>query len=343
MAETPRFSIVMGVYNCEPYLDQAVRSVVEQDFPDWELIVVDDGSTDGTPQLLQAWEERDARIRVLRQENSGRPGPPRNRGALEARGEILTFLDGDDLYFRDRLATVDRVFHERGDAGVVYHDYGWFETGTLANESSPFLRTSGYLARMQNFFTELTPGSGRYLSGELLYVFFATTGTGVRVNNVAIARSALEELGAPLFRADLVASEDTDLWLRLAQNTRFLYLDLMLSGYRRRPGSIMTGSRAEVLADANFQVKGAALRRIPRTVTREQFRSVRARVADQWLAIARGCREAGLRWKALTAYGAALRHARTRSVVGKALVGALAALTPTLVLDGYRRIRSARS
>ena len=95
MMKTVKISLIVPVYNTKAYLDDCIRSVLAQTFQDWELILVDDGSTDGSGALCEAWAERDARIRVLHQPNGG-VSRARNSGISQARGEYLVFLDSDD-------------------------------------------------------------------------------------------------------------------------------------------------------------------------------------------------------------------------------------------------------
>ena len=90
-------TVILPVYNGEGLLDQAVSSVLDQGPSDLELILVDDGSTDFTPRLCQAWQDRDRRVRCLRQENQG-AGRARSYGLSQARGDYVAFLDHDDLW-----------------------------------------------------------------------------------------------------------------------------------------------------------------------------------------------------------------------------------------------------
>lgn len=95
MADEPLVSVVVPVFNAEKHLGQALDSLLAQTHGNLEVICVDDGSTDGTPQLLADYASRDDRIRVFNQENAG-PGAARNRGIERARGDYLYFLDADD-------------------------------------------------------------------------------------------------------------------------------------------------------------------------------------------------------------------------------------------------------
>lgn len=105
---TARFSVLMPAYNREKYVAQAIESVLSQVFTDFELFVIDDGSTDRTPQILESYGER---VKVLRQANSG-PEVARNKAAALAQGEYLVFLDSDDLLLPHALEIYDRIIRE---------------------------------------------------------------------------------------------------------------------------------------------------------------------------------------------------------------------------------------
>jgi glycosyltransferase involved in cell wall biosynthesis len=97
----PRISVITATYNQAPFLEGALRSVLDQDFRDWEHIVVDDGSTDATPDLLA--RQAPARLRVFRTPNQGQPAAL-NLGLAQARGELVAFLDSDDEYCPQHLS-----------------------------------------------------------------------------------------------------------------------------------------------------------------------------------------------------------------------------------------------
>jgi len=94
MAENPQISVIIPAYNGSLYIRPAIASVLHQTYRDWELIVVDDGSTDNTRQIVQQYEDK---LRYLYQENQG-VAAARNRGILEAKGELIAFLDQDDFF-----------------------------------------------------------------------------------------------------------------------------------------------------------------------------------------------------------------------------------------------------
>jgi teichuronic acid biosynthesis glycosyltransferase TuaG len=99
----PLVSVVVPAYNCEAYVEQSLRSVLEQEIADVEVIVVDDASSDNTLQILQRLAQQEARIRVLTSTRNSGQGACRNRGVGEARGRYLAFQDSDDLWLPGKL------------------------------------------------------------------------------------------------------------------------------------------------------------------------------------------------------------------------------------------------
>lgn len=115
MYEQKKFSVVIPVYNREHLIEETVNSVLAQTFTDYELIVIDDGSTDQTPVLLKQYGRS---IRLFSQENRG-PEAARFNGIQEARGEYLVFLDSDDLFLPHTLATYDLVTRKLDNPAVM--------------------------------------------------------------------------------------------------------------------------------------------------------------------------------------------------------------------------------
>ena len=97
----PKVSVILPVYNVAPYLGRCIESLQAQTLADLEFIFVDDCSTDGSMESVEAWAEKDSRVRILRNEKNIGPGPSRNRGIEEARGEHLSFVDPDDYIAPD--------------------------------------------------------------------------------------------------------------------------------------------------------------------------------------------------------------------------------------------------
>ena len=109
----PKVSVIVPVYKVEKYLPECIESVLAQTFPDFELILVDDGSPDNSGKICDAYAARDSRIRAIHKENGGL-SDARNAGIRAARGDLLMFLDGDDFWLgRDLLSCLDEAWCSR--------------------------------------------------------------------------------------------------------------------------------------------------------------------------------------------------------------------------------------
>ncbi|MCB0122859.1 MAG: glycosyltransferase family 2 protein [Caldilineaceae bacterium] len=125
-------SVMMPAYNAQAYIGQAIESVLAQDYRNWELIIVDDGSTDGTAGIMAQYS--DPRIRCVHQANAGEAAA-RNRALQEMQGEFLAFLDADDFFLPEHLQTTVRYLQAHPAYGGVYTD------GYYCNEQSVPLQT----------------------------------------------------------------------------------------------------------------------------------------------------------------------------------------------------------
>ena len=110
-----RFSVVIATYNREQYLKEAINSVLSQAFTNFETIIVDDGSTDHTAELIKSYEKP---IKYILQHNQG-PEVAHNRGYIEATGEYIAFLDDDDFFFPWTLAVYDRIITELNSPPLI--------------------------------------------------------------------------------------------------------------------------------------------------------------------------------------------------------------------------------
>jgi teichuronic acid biosynthesis glycosyltransferase TuaG len=120
--DSPIVSIITPAHNSERFLDETIRSVLAQTFPRWEMIIVDDVSSDSTPEIARAFASEDARIRHLRLESNVGPARARNAGMDAARGRFLAFLDSDDLWLPEKLEVqVEEML--RTGAEFTYADY----------------------------------------------------------------------------------------------------------------------------------------------------------------------------------------------------------------------------
>ncbi len=116
--EKPLLSIIVPVYNMEDTLDRCVQSIVTQSFTDWELIIVDDGSTDNSAKMCDAWAKKDLRIRVLHKANGGL-SDARNSGIEVVKGEYVTFVDSDDYINAGTYESVMAALTQSEDVGIL--------------------------------------------------------------------------------------------------------------------------------------------------------------------------------------------------------------------------------
>lgn len=115
---TPKVSVVIVVFNGEQHIERSVGSIQKQTFTDWELVVVDDGSTDNTPLILKRLAREDERIRILTNEENKKLIYTRNRGLSESKGEYIAILDSDDVSYPDRLEKQVRFMEENPEYGL---------------------------------------------------------------------------------------------------------------------------------------------------------------------------------------------------------------------------------
>lgn len=127
-----KVSVIIPVYNCEKTIDECIQSIKNQTYENWEIVIIDDGSTDNTYKKVDAWAQSDIRIKVFQQENQG-SGPARNRGLEEAVGEYIAFLDGDDFWqnkyaLKEIMSSIEgRVYDVIGTFYCSYRDGKFIE------------------------------------------------------------------------------------------------------------------------------------------------------------------------------------------------------------------------
>ena len=131
-------SIVTPAYNCEKYLRKTVESVLSQSYTSWEMIIVDDCSTDGTFALAQQLAAQEPRIRVFRNETNQGVSLTRNRGIAQTRGKYIALLDGDDLWESDKLERQVALLEKGYDLAYCSYDF-WDESGRPIETMKPFI------------------------------------------------------------------------------------------------------------------------------------------------------------------------------------------------------------
>jgi glycosyltransferase involved in cell wall biosynthesis len=216
----PVFSVVMPAFNSAPTIGDAVLSVLGQTYSELELVVVDDGSSDATADVVDSF--RDPRIRLLRQENRG-AAAARNTAIGAARGPLVAFIDSDDLWLPEFLERMHERFDEIEELALCYTD-AW-----VLDPRSGRIGTATAM-EWQRPPADPPEDPAAFLL-ELLDRNFIFTATVVR-------KSVFDEIG--VFDPELRAAIDYEMWLRVAaRGYRIASLPGLHAVYRRdRPGSI---------------------------------------------------------------------------------------------------------
>jgi len=216
MPSTPRVSVVIPCYNAERYIASTLRSVVSQEWPELEVIVVDDGSTDASPTIVKS---RFPDVTLLRQQNAG-VAAARNRGIAHASGEWIAFIDADDYWLPGKLGEQWKHLRERPGCRMSYT--GWHVWASEAEAPDDTL--------LSDLAHRVSHGATGWIYTQLL------TDCVVWTSTVLMHRSLFDEIGT--FDADLRIGEDWDLWLRASRATQIMRVPRPLALYRSHPVSI---------------------------------------------------------------------------------------------------------
>lgn len=220
----PAVSIVMPCYNAARFLPTSVGSVLAQTFPDWELIAVDDGSTDDTDAMLDSFG--DARIRNLRQENRGLPAA-RNMGLRAAAGRYVAFLDADDSLHPEFLQEMVDALDRAAGPAIAY--CGWQNLGLEGKRGEPFV-----------------PPDYEVPEKTMLLL----QGCRWPVHAAMLPAEIARNVGG--FDEQQKAVEDFDFWLRTATQTPLIRIPRVLAYYHHHGNGQMSRDRAKM---ARYQIR----------------------------------------------------------------------------------------
>jgi glycosyltransferase involved in cell wall biosynthesis len=297
-ATTPRVSVIVPTYNRAQLLPRALESILGQDFADFELLVIDDGSQDDTAQVLA--RITDPRLRGLRFERNRGIGAARHEGVARSRGELIAFLDSDDVWKPGKLAKVVGALDRYPQIDLVFSDH----------EDVNYLRTTrerGFqmVARELQLLTVSPLGpdwwaiEARAADVLIQRNFISTSST------VALRKSVFDRAGN--FREDLSGPEDLEMWWRAAVlGMRFAYTTEALVERHKGRSSI------------TFETRGFAPRRLKALdVCEETARragrtdlvpGLRQAKADTWSGLIEACAVEGRRGEAWAAFRQRLRY-----------------------------------
>lgn len=219
MTRTPAISVVMSVYNDAERLPRAVESIVRQTFEDWELIVINDGSTDATAEVANQLARSDGRLRVIHQDNSGLTRAL-IRGCQAATGRYIARQDADDWSHPERFAEQFKLLEEHTHLGFVSC---WVSYVGPADEPLEIIRRSA---------------DWEIATRELLDKRQGPPAHG----SVMFRKSVYQQAGG--YREPFYFAQDSDLWLRMAEIAQVGYVGQVLYHFRRSANSISSASRA---------------------------------------------------------------------------------------------------
>ncbi len=207
----PRFSVIIPLYNKAPYVRKTVESILGQTFSDYELIIIDNGSTDGSSEIVA--DISDSRIRIVRLEENVGVSNARNKGVSLSTAPYITFLDADDWWEPTFLEEMAGLIERHPGAGI--YGTGYY----IVKNGKKWLAPIG----IDSDFTE----------GEINYcaVYAKTLCMPLTSITVAMPRAIFDETGG--FKPHLKLGEDFDLWVRIALNHKVVFLNKPLSNYNQ--------------------------------------------------------------------------------------------------------------
>ena len=241
----PLLSVIMPAFNAEKHIDFSIKSIVNQSYINWELIIIDDGSSDNTASIVQRWVKQDNRIQLVQQKNSGKPSIARNKGIDIAKGKYISFLDADDTYLKDRLRFATEVLESNKDIALCFCDFSMTDDLGHCIDSN-HLKSRGFITKSSNFITPLNNG---FLCNKNFIRFMATEMTVMNTNTITFRKELL--LNEPYaFNENMTIGEDLDFWFRLINQQVSFYIPQVLADYNVHPDSITKNPEALLLGKA---------------------------------------------------------------------------------------------
>lgn len=202
-------SIVMSVYNGEQYVEETIKSVLAQTYEKWEMIIVNDASTDGTAEILKAYEEKDARIKVLTNEKNKKLPASLNYGISKAKGKYIIRVDADDICVRTRFETQVRFMESHPDIALSWGLFYEMINGSIRNGITTF--------------------SVSYEHTKASLLMFGL----INHSGVIMKRSLFDTY---TYTPEYTISEDLKLWLEILQNHKMQGIREYVTVYRKHEG-----------------------------------------------------------------------------------------------------------
>lgn len=217
------FSVVIPLYNKENYIRRAIDSILSQTVQNFEILVVDDCSTDDGVEIVRSYQDQDARIRLIRQETNRGVSAARNRGIAEAKFEWVAFLDADDEWKPDFLETIAGLQEKYPGCGAyaTAYEYHYKDSNKVTFPSVRGL-PQGWVGLIEDYFA------------------LAVSGSPIWTGAVTASRQALNEIGG--FPEGISRGEDTYTWVRLFLNHSIAYAYVSKAIYHQGISNQLTQS-----------------------------------------------------------------------------------------------------
>lgn len=224
--DAPLISIIIPTYNRAKLLQKAIQSVLDQTYQNWELIIIDNYSDDGTKELIESYQDHRIKMHVI--PRTGSVAASRNFGVHISRGEWVAFLDSDDWWFSEKLLTVNNFLGSESD--LIYHDL-------------KFADSNGSLLEQKK-------NKSRKLK-QPIYFDLLLNGNAISMSSVVVRKSVFQLVNGMNESSRYFAIEDYDTWIRIAQITEsFLFIPKILGAYRVHEGNIGKINNFKYLSDA---------------------------------------------------------------------------------------------
>ena len=207
-------SIIMPSYNAANYIEASIKSVIAQTYQDWELIVVDDCSSDNTIEIIEKFNE--PRIRLFVNDKNSGAAMARNRALREAKGRWIAFLDSDDIWLPEKIKH-QISYMERNNYSFTYTDY----RTQLNGEWLPYINTAPNMINKKKLYN---------------YCYFSTITVMYDREKVGLIQIA-----------DLKKNNDYAMWLQAIEKTDFYRFPECLSYYIKHDGSVSSGSKVKLI------------------------------------------------------------------------------------------------
>jgi glycosyltransferase involved in cell wall biosynthesis len=268
----PKVSVIIPAYNHGHFLGEAIQSVLDQTFPEFELIVVDDGSTDNTKEVVESF--KDPRIRYIYQENRGLPAA-RNTGIKASGGEYIAFLDSDDVWLPRNLELKVQVLDARPDVALVCSDFYPFD-----NETGAII---GRFWHDKPFLSWLNP---QEVARQPLKELLSRGGCFIRYSVAVMRREVFTEVG--YFDESIWGHEDWDMSVRIVQRFPIETIDIPLARYRVH-GSNLTANQGRMHEEAiavfnkalrSYSLSGTEQKLVKRRLAQMHFYSGHTMIAE---------------------------------------------------------------